>query len=474
MNFLRMTIKETLKLYREKKISPEELLNLYINRIKDKEKDIDAFLYIDYEGALKKAKELEKEDVNLPLYGIIFAIKDNILVKNLPNTCGSKILENFISPYDAFVIEKLKDAGAIIIGKTNMDEFAMGSSTENSAFKITKNPWDLSRVPGGSSGGSAASIASNMVISSLGSDTGGSVRQPASFCGVVGLKPTYGTLSRYGLVAFGSSLDQIGIFGKSVEDSFYVFDLIKGYDPKDSTSLNVIYEKTKQFDGKLKVGLIKEIGKYKIDEEIEKNFLLCIDILRKNNIEIKEISIPTIPYSLSIYYIIAFSEASSNLARFDGVRYGLRVKEDSLKKMYTETRKMGFGKEVKRRILLGTYALSSGYYEQWYLKSSKVRKMITDDFQNAFKKVDVLIFPTSPFLPFKIGERIKDPLQMYLSDVMTIPINLVGIPAISIPTGVANNLPIGMQLCSNYLEEGKIYKIASLIEKEINFIRNLI
>jgi len=473
MDLVRATVKQTLKLYKEKKISPEELLNLYINRIKDKEKYIDAFLYIDYKGALKRAKELEKEDVNLPLYGIIFAIKDNILVKNLPNTCGSKILENFIAPYDAFVIEKLKNAGAIIIGKTNLDEFAMGSSTENSAYKITKNPWDFLRVPGGSSGGSAASIASDMVISSLGSDTGGSVRQPASFCGVVGFKPTYGTLSRYGLVAFGSSLDQIGIFGKSVEDSFYVFDFIKGYDPNDSTSLNIHYDITKQFNGKLKVGLIKEIGKYKIDEEIEKNFLLCIDILRKNNIEIKEISIPTIPYSLSVYYIVAFSEASSNLARFDGVRYGLRVKEDSLKKMYTETRKIGFGKEVKRRILLGTYALSSGYYEQWYLKSSKVRKMITDDFQNAFKEVDVLIFPTSPFLPFKIGERIKDPLQMYLSDVMTIPINLAGIPAISIPTGIYNNLPIGMQLCSNYLEESKIYKIASLLEKEINFIRNI-
>lgn len=473
MDLVRATVKQTLKLYKEKKISPEELLNLYINRIKDKEKYIDAFLYIDYEGALKRAKELEKEDVNLPLYGIIFAIKDNILVKNLPNTCGSKILENFIAPYDAVVVEKLKRYGAIIIGKTNMDEFAMGSSTENSAYKITKNPWDFLRVPGGSSGGSAASIASDMVISSLGSDTGGSVRQPASFCGVVGFKPTYGTLSRYGLVAFGSSLDQIGIFGKSVEDSFYVFDFIKGYDPNDSTSLNIHYDITKQFNGKLKVGLIKEIGKYKIDEEIEKNFLLCIDILRKNNIEIKEISIPTIPYSLSVYYIVAFSEASSNLARFDGVRYGLRVKEDSLKKMYTETRKIGFGKEVKRRILLGTYALSSGYYEQWYLKSSKVRKMITDDFQNAFKEVDVLIFPTSPFLPFKIGERIKDPLQMYLSDVMTIPINLAGIPAISIPTGIYNNLPIGMQLCSNYLEESKIYKIASLLEKEINFIRNI-
>lgn len=473
MDLFRLTISETLKLYREKKINPKEMLDLYIDRIKDKEKDLDAFLYLDFEDALNRAKELEDEDINLPLYGIIFSIKDNIVVKNLPNTCGSKILENFISPYDAFVVEKLKKAGAIIIGKTNMDEFAMGSSTENSAFKITKNPWDISRVPGGSSGGSAASIASNMVMSSLGSDTGGSVRQPASFCGVVGLKPTYGLLSRYGLVAFGSSLDQIGIFGKSVEDSFYILDFIKGYDSRDSTSLNINYEPTNKFDGKIKVGIVKEIGKYKIDEAIEKNFLLCIDILKKNGIEIKEISIPSIPYSLSVYYIIAFSEASSNLARYDGVRYGLRVDEDSLKKMYTETRNLGFGKEVKRRILLGTFALSSGYYEQWYLKASKVRNLITNDFQNAFKEVDVLMFPTSPFLPFKIGERIKDPIQMYLSDVMTIPINLAGVPAISIPTGIYNNLPIGMQICSNYLEESKIYKVSSLLEKEINFIRNI-
>lgn len=473
MDLFRLTINETLKLYREKKITPKEMLDLYINRIKDKEKDLDAFLYLDFEGALNRAKELENEDVNLPLYGIIFSIKDNIVVKNLPNTCGSKILENFISPYDAFVVEKLKEAGAIIIGKTNMDEFAMGSSTENSAYKITKNPWDISRVPGGSSGGSAASIASDMVMSSLGSDTGGSVRQPASFCGVVGLKPTYGLISRYGLVAFGSSLDQIGIFGKSVEDSFYVLDSIKGYDSRDSTSLNINYEPTKKFDGKVKVGIVKEIGKYKIDEGIEKNFLLCIDILKKNGIELKEISIPSIPYSLSVYYIIAFSEASSNLARFDGVRYGLRVEEDSLKKMYTETRRLGFGKEVKRRILLGTFALSSGYYEQWYLKASKVRNLITNDLQNAFKEVDVLMFPTTPLLPFKIGEKIRDPIQMYLSDIMTIPINLAGIPAISIPTGIYNNLPIGMQLCSNYLEESKIYKISSLLEKEINFRRNI-
>ena len=473
MDFLKLTINETLTILREKKISPKELLELYIKRIEEKEKEIDAFLYLDFDGALKRAKELEKEDSNLPLYGIIFAIKDNILVKDLPNTCGSKILENFIAPYDAFVIEKLKEAGAIIIGKTNMDEFAMGSSTENSAFKITRNPWDLNKVPGGSSGGSAASIASDMVISSLGSDTGGSVRQPASFCGVVGLKPTYGLLSRYGLVAFGSSLDQIGIFGKRVNDAFYVLDVIKGYDSRDSTSLNINNEPIKEFEGEVKVGIVKEIDKYKIDEGIEKNFLMCIDTLKKNKIEIKEISLSNLPYSLSVYYIVAFSEASSNLARYDGVRYGLRIQEDSLKKMYTETRKLGFGKEVKRRILLGTYALSSGYYDQWYLKSSKVRKMITDDFQNAFKEVDVLIFPTSPFLPFNIGERIKDPIQMYLSDVMTIPINLAGIPAISIPTGIYNNLPIGMQLCSNYLEESKIYKISSLLEKEINFIRNI-
>lgn len=473
MDIFRFGIKETLKLLRDKKINPTELLDIYKKRILEKEKDLNSFLYLDFEGADKRAKELEKESLDLPLYGIIFSIKDNILVKDLPNTCGSKILENFIAPYDAFVIEKLKKAGAIIIGKTNMDEFAMGSSTENSAFKITQNPWKNGYVPGGSSGGSAASIAADLVISSFGSDTGGSVRQPASFCGVVGLKPTYGLLSRYGLVAFASSLDQIGIFGKSVDDAFYVLNLIKGYDPRDSTSLKIDDKPIEPYEGEIKIGIVKEIEKYKIDDSIEKNFLMCIDILRKNNIKIKEVSLPNIQHSLPVYYLIAFAEASSNLARFDGVKYGLRVNEDSLKRMYTETRKMGFGKEVKRRILLGTFALSSGYYDKWYLKASKVRNLITDDFQNAFKEVDLLIFPTSPFLPFKIGERIKDPIQMYLSDVMTIPINLAGIPAINIPTGIFDGLPIGMQLVSNYLEESKIYKISLLLEKEINFKRNI-
>lgn len=475
MDIFNLSIEESLNLIRDKKMSLKELLDEYIKRIKEKEDEIGAFLHLDFDLALKRVQELEKLDKNFPLYGIIFSIKDNILVEGMPNTCGSKILENFIAPYDAFVVDKLKKSGAIIIGKTNMDEFAMGSSTENSAFKITKNPWDLSRVPGGSSGGSAASIASNMVISSLGSDTGGSVRQPASFCGVVGLKPTYGVISRYGLVAFASSLDQIGVFGKNVKDTFYVFDQIKGYDSRDSTSLNINYEPTKPYEGDIKVGIVKEIGKYRIDEEIEKNYNLCIDIFKRRGIKIKEVSLPNLEYSLAVYYIIAFSEASSNLARYDGVRYGLRIDENSLKKMYTETRKIGFGKEVKRRILLGTFALSSGYYDQWYLKASKVRRLITNDFLNAFKEVDLLFFPTSPYLPFKIGERIKDPIQMYLSDVMTIPINLAGIPSISIPTGFSKEkLPIGMQISSNFLEESKIYKLSLLLEKELNFKNYLI
>ncbi|MBC7194135.1 MAG: Asp-tRNA(Asn)/Glu-tRNA(Gln) amidotransferase subunit GatA [Caldisericia bacterium] len=473
MEVFRLSLLDTLKLLRDKKISPKELLNIYLKRIEEKEKEIDSFLYIDYDGAFKRAEELEKEDRELPLYGIIFSIKDNILVKNLPNTCGSKILENFIAPYDAFVIEKLKRYGAIIIGKTNMDEFAMGSSTENSSFKITKNPWDFSRVPGGSSGGSAASIASDLVISSLGSDTGGSVRQPASFCGVVGIKPTYGTLSRFGLVAFASSLDQIGIFGKNVDDTFYVLNLLMGYDPRDSTSLNINYKKIVPFDGKIKIGIIKELNTFGIDENVLNVFNETIEILNNLGYEIKEVSLPNISFSLPVYYLIAFAEASSNLARYDGVRYGLRVNEKSLKKMYTETRKSGFGKEVKRRILLGTFALSSGYYEQWYLKASKVRKLITEDFKNAFKEVDAIILPTSPFLPFKIGERIKDPIQMYLSDVMTIPVNLVGIPGINVPVGIKNNLPIGIQVLSNYLEESKIYRVSLDLEREINFQRIL-
>lgn len=473
MEIYRLSLLETLKLLKEKKLSTKELLNIYFNRIQEKEKDIDSFLYIDYEGALKRAEELENEDRELPLYGIIFSIKDNILVKNLPNTCGSKILENFIAPYDAFVIEKLKKLGAIIIGKTNLDEFAMGSSTENSAFKITKNPWDLSRVPGGSSGGSAASIASDMVIASLGSDTGGSVRQPASFCGVVGIKPTYGLLSRFGLVAFASSLDQIGIFGKTVDDTFYILNHIMGYDPRDSTSLNINYSKITPYEGKIKIGVIKELNTLGIDESVLKTFNDSIEILKKLGYEIKEISLPNISYSLPVYYLIAFAEASSNLARYDGVRYGLRIEKESLKRMYTETRKEGFGKEVKRRILLGTFALSSGYYEQWYLKASKVRKLITNDFIEAFKEVDTIILPTSPVLPFKIGERIKDPLQMYLADVMTIPVNLAGIPGINIPVGLQNNLPVGLQILSNYLEESKLYKVSLDIEREISFLRKL-
>lgn len=473
MEIYRLSLLETLKLLRAKKISPKEILNVYLNRIQEKEKDIDSFLLIDYDGAFKRAEELEKENRDLPLYGIIFSIKDNILVKDLPNTCGSKILEDFIAPYDAFVVEKLKKLGAIIIGKTNMDEFAMGSSTENSAFKITKNPWNLSKVPGGSSGGSAASIASDMVIASLGSDTGGSVRQPASFCGVVGLKPTYGLLSRYGLVAFASSLDQIGIFGKTVDDTFYILNQIMGYDPRDSTSLNINYTKISPFDGKLKIGIIKELNTFGIDENILKVFNETIEILKKLGYEIKEISLPNISYSLPVYYLIAFAEASSNLARYDGVRYGLRIEKESLKKMYTETRKEGFGKEVKRRILLGTFALSSGYYEQWYLKASKVRRLITNDFVEAFKEIDVIILPTSPVLPFNIGERIKDPIQMYLADVMTIPVNLAGIPGINIPVGIRDNLPIGIQILSNYLEESKLYKVSLDIEREVSFIRKL-
>lgn len=473
MEIYRLSLLETLKLLKDKKLSPKELLNIYFDRIQEKEKEIDSFLYIDYEGALKRAEELEKEDKDLPLYGIIFSIKDNILVKNLPNTCGSKILENFIAPYDAFVIEKLKKLGAIIIGKTNLDEFAMGSSTENSAFKITKNPWDLSRVPGGSSGGSAASIASDMVIASLGSDTGGSVRQPASFCGVVGIKPTYGLLSRFGLVAFASSLDQIGIFGKTVDDAFYILNHIMGYDPRDSTSLNINYNKIIPYDGEIKIGIIKELNTLGIDESVLALFNNSIDILKKLGYEIKEISLPNISYSLPVYYLIAFAEASSNLSRYDGVRYGLRIKKESLKKMYTETRKEGFGKEVKRRILLGTFGLSSGYYEQWYLKASKVRKLITIDFTEAFKEVDTIVLPTSPVLPFKIGERIKDPLQMYLADVMTIPVNLAGIPGISVPIGLKNNLPVGLQILSNYLEESKLYKVSLDIEREVSVLRKL-
>jgi len=471
-----LTLCEALKLLEKKKISSKELVEENLKQIKKIDPLIKAFLYVDEERALKSAEEADKliqKGEKKKLLGIPISIKDNICIKDLPTTCASKILQNFIAPYNATVIEKLKAEGAIFIGKTNLDEFAMGSSTENSAFFPTHNPWDLERVPGGSSGGSAAAVISRMGLGSLGSDTGGSIRQPAAFCGVVGMKPTYGLVSRFGLVAFASSLDQIGPFGITVEDTALLLQIIAGHDPKDSTSapieipdfLKFIKENEKT---SYKIGLPKEYFESEIDTEMTKIISEIIEKLKTKH-DIKEISLPHTEYAVATYYIIAPAEASSNLARYDGVKYGFRVEAKNLIEMYKKSRALGFGKEVKRRIMLGTYALSAGYYDAFYLKASKVRTLILQDFLNAFKEVDLILTPVTPTPPFKIGEKIFDPLQMYLSDIFTIPVNLAGLPGISIPIGLtSNNLPVGVQVIGPHFKDELVLSLAYQIEKEVN------
>jgi aspartyl-tRNA(Asn)/glutamyl-tRNA(Gln) amidotransferase subunit A len=400
------------------------------------------------------------------------------LVEGVKCTAGSKILENYVAPYDATVVKKLKEAGAIILGKTNLDEFAMGSSTENSAFFPTKNPLDLERVPGGSSGGSAAAVAANFCVFSLGTDTGGSIRQPASFCGIVGLKPTYGSVSRYGLIAFASSLDQIGPMTKNVEDCKIVFEVIRGKDEMDSTSVNSkfkIQNSKLQFKiQNLKIGVPKEYFIKGIDSEVEKAIKEAIKKYEEMGAKISEISLPHTEYALPCYYIIAPSEASANLARYDGIKYGyskisnLKSQISNLLDVYFESRGEGFGKEVRRRIMLGTFSLSIGYYDAYYLRAAKVRSLIIRDFERAFEKVDLIFTPTSPTLPFKLGEKIDDPLKMYLSDIFTVSVNLAGLPAISIPIGKVKNLPVGLQIIGKPFEEEKIFEVAKIYELSTN------
>ncbi|MFH2136557.1 MAG: Asp-tRNA(Asn)/Glu-tRNA(Gln) amidotransferase subunit GatA, partial [Patescibacteria group bacterium] len=400
------------------------------------------------------------------LEGVPMAIKDNILVKDIRCTSGSKILENYIATYDATVVEKLRIAGAVILGKTNLDEFAMGASTETSYFGPTKNPADTKRVPGGSSGGSAAAVAANMCIYALGSDTGGSVRQPASFCGVVGMKPTYGAVSRYGLMAMASSLDQIGPIAKTVEDAEIVFDVIRGKDEMDSTTVERVNKKeNKQISIKgLKVGLPKEYFIGGMDDEVEKCVLDVVEKFRKAGAEIIDVSLPHAEYTLATYYIIVPAEVSANMARYDGVRYGYKTKKaKTLLDTYLKTRAEGFGDEVKRRIMLGTYALSAGYYDAYYLQAQRMRTLIRQDFLKVFKEVDCLVMPTSPTTAFKIGERIDDPLTMYLSDVFTVSANVAGLPAISVPAGEANKLPVGVQIMAPWFGEEKLFEISKLI-----------
>jgi len=475
-DFKELTILEALKLLEKGKISSKELVEETLKQIKKVDPQIKAYIYVDEEGAIKSAEEADRliqKGERKKLLGIPISIKDNICIKGLPTTCASKILQNFVAPYNATVIERLKAEGAIFIGKTNLDEFAMGSSTENSAFFPTRNPWDLERVPGGSSGGSAAAVASRMGLGSLGSDTGGSIRQPAAFCGVVGMKPTYGLVSRFGLVAFASSLDQIGPFATTVEDTALLLQVIAGHDPKDSTSASVEvpdflksikeHEKTS-----FKIGLPKEYFESEIDSEMAKIILEIIEKLKKRH-KIKEISLPHTEYAVATYYIIAPAEAFSNLARYDGVKYGFRAESKNLIEMYKKSRALGFGKEVKRRIMLGAYALSAGYYDAFYLKASKVRTLILHDFLEAFKEVDLILTPVTPTPPFKIGEKISDPLQMYLSDIFTIPVNLAGLPGISVPVGLtSDNLPVAVQAIGPHFRDELVLSLAYQIEKEVN------
>lgn len=400
------------------------------------------------------------------------AAKDNICISGSETTCASKVLKGYVAPYDATVVERLKKAGLSVSAQCNMDEFAFGSSSESSAYGPVKNPWDLTRVPGGSSGGSAAAVAADLTIASLGSDTGGSIRQPAAFCGVVGLKPTYGRVSRYGLIAFGSSFDQIGPFTKTVEDSALMLNFLAGHDPKDSTSAPQAvpdYTKALKRDVKgLRIGLPKEYFIEGIDPEVEKSVRNAAEVLKKLGAEIKPVSLPHTQYSVAVYYIVAVAEASSNLGRFDGVRFGARASNNSLRDLYFESRDAGFGREAKRRILLGTFVLSAGYYEAYYLKGQKVRTLIRQDFEKAFKEVDVILSPTAPSAAFKIGEKVNDPLAMYLNDIFTIPANLAGVPGISVPCGfTSTGLPIGAQFLGRPFEEETLFHASYALEQEL-------
>ncbi|VVB55460.1 Amidase [uncultured archaeon] len=450
--------------------SSEEIVTEYLERI-GKSK-LNAFITVAKESALLRAKEIDSQGHDGPLAGIPVAIKDNISTKGIATTCASKILTGYIPPYDAHVIEKLKEAGAIIIGKTNMDEFAMGSSTESSFYGPTLNPWDTTRVPGGSSGGSAAAVAGCEAPLSLGSDTGGSVRCPASFCGVVGLKPTYGVISRYGLISYANSLEQIGPFATSVRDVATLFDVISGHDPRDSTSVDreTNYSSALINDVKgLKIGVPEEYFGKGIDKNVEKSVRDAINTLEELGAASVEVKMPHTKYALSAYYVIAMSEASSNLARFDGMRYGLRTEDSDWHTTFSQVRAAGFGDEVKRRILLGTYALSAGYHDKYYLKALKIRALIKQDFERAFRDVDVLIAPTMPYPAFKLGEKIDDPISLYLADVDTVPINLAGVPSISLPCGFSERLPIGMQVIGKHFDEAAILRTAFAFEENTDF-----
>lgn len=475
INLNELTIAEAKNFLHKGEISARELVAIYQDEIKSKNKKLNAYLEVfdDAFGEAEKVDEhLARGEEPKALEGIPFAVKDNILIKGKTCSAGSRMLENYTASYDAFVIEKLRKAGAIFLGRANMDEFAMGSSTENSAFGPTKNPYDESRVPGGSSGGSAAAVASNMALAALGSDTGGSIRQPAGFCGVVGMKPTYGAVSRSGLIAMASSLDQIGPLTKTVEDAELVFNVIRGKDAKDSTSVD--YEtqsekrKAQNKNSKLKIGVPKEFFTEGIDKDVLEIVNKAIETFRGLGHEVKEVSLPNAPYALAVYYIIVPAEVSANLARFDGIRYGLRVHAKNLLEEYLGTRSAGFGKETRRRIILGTYVLSAGYHDVYYGRASKIRTLIKRGFEKIFQEVDVLVSPTSPNVAFKIGDKVNNPLSMYLEDIFLVPANLAGIPAMSLPFGQVQrggkNLPVGVQLLAPWFEENRLFEAGKILE----------
>lgn len=460
-----LTLKEAI--VEAKANGPESLISSLCERAEEINPKINAF--VRYNSSDYKNLSYEKGGA---LAGVPVSFKDNICIDGRETTCASKILTGHVPPYDATVVEKLKAQGASIYAQCNQDEFAFGSSSETSALGIVKNPWDLERVPGGSSGGSAAAVAAGLVPAALGSDTGGSIRQPAAFCGVVGLKPTYGRVSRYGLIAFGSSFDQIGPFTKTVEDSAIMLNAIAGHDERDSTSFKQdvpdFTQSLKRDVKGLRIGLPKEFFIEGLDPEVEKSVRAAAEVYKKLGAEIKEISLPNTPHSVAIYYIVAVAEASSNLGRYDGVRYGLRADAKDLKEMYFETRDQGFGDEVKRRILLGTFVLSAGYYDAYYLKGQKARTLVRQDFEKAYDEVDVILSPTSPTAAFKIGEKVSDPLSMYLSDIFTIPANLAGVPGISIPCGFTQSgLPIGLQLMTKPFDEETLFQAAYTLEQEL-------
>ncbi|MFP3359049.1 Asp-tRNA(Asn)/Glu-tRNA(Gln) amidotransferase subunit GatA [Planococcus sp. SIMBA_143] len=470
------TANELQELLHSKELTIAELTEATFKRIQELDPKVDAFLALNEEQATKQAAEMDQTDAGErgPLFGLPIGVKDNIVTEGLETTASSLILKGFNPIYNATVVDKLREAGMVIVGKLNMDEFAMGSSNENSYYKNTKNPWNLETVPGGSSGGSAAAVAAGEVPFTLGSDTGGSIRQPAAFCGVVGMKPTYGRVSRFGLIAYASSFDQIGPITRTVKDNALLLNAISGHDEKDSTSANVeVPDFTAALTGDiegLRIGVPKEYFAEGVSEASKQAVKDALKVLEEKGATWEEISLPHSKYALSTYYILASSEASSNLSRFDGIRYGYRTeKAGSLLEFYMNTRSEGFGDEVKRRIMLGTYALSSGYYDAYYKKAQKVRTLIKQDFDKAFENFDVIVGPTTPTPAFKIGEIIDDPLTMYANDILTIPVNLAGVPAISVPCGFENGLPLGLQIIGNYFDEETVYRVADAFEQATEF-----